>query len=384
MAETRTPEAVRNEIALERDRLATAVDELRSRLGEATDVQHQVRSRISMLAPAAFATAFVISGGIGATMRYFARRGRERLTMTPAHVEPTKHEPPLLQPERSERFRDLSVRDWIAIFRRAITESLDDAVPMLASALAYSSFFAIPATLLLALGLFTLVSDADTIRDFMERLDAFMPAEATQLLGDSLTRLEEQPSAGLLLAVVGFVLALWASTSAMTTYMAALNTAHDQKDGRSFVRKRLVALLLVAVMGGAVALVVFLLILGPYAQRWVGDVLGIENVLSWMWWVVQWPLLLGGLLAAFAVLHYVAPDVEHRGWRFVLPGAAVAALVWVLVSSAFAVYTSLFESYNKTWGSLSAVIVTLTWLWLTAVALLFGGEVNSEVREKLK
>lgn len=77
MAETRTPEAVRNEIALERDRLATAVDELRSRLGEATDVQHQVRSRISMLAPAAFATAFVISGGIGATMRYFARRGRE-------------------------------------------------------------------------------------------------------------------------------------------------------------------------------------------------------------------------------------------------------------------------------------------------------------------
>ena len=270
------------------------------------------------------------------------------------------------------------------IFRRAVTESLDDAVPMIASALAYSSFFAIPATLLLALGLFTLVSDAETIRDFMDRLEAFMPAEATQLLGDSLTRLEEQPSAGILLTVVGFVLALWASTSAMTTYMAALNTAHDQKDERSFVRKRLVALLLVVVMGGAVALVVFLLILGPYAERGVGNLLGIESVLSWLWWVVQWPLLLGGLLAAFAVLHYVAPDVEHRSWRFVLPGAIVAALAWVAVSSLFAVYTSLFASYNKTWGSLSAVIVTLTWLWLTAVALLFGGEVNSEVKEKLK
>jgi len=165
--------------------------------------------------------------------------------------------------------------------------------------------------------------------------------------------------------------------------MAALNTAHDQKDERSFVRKRLVALLLVAVMGAAVALVVFLLILGPYAQRGVGNLLGIESVLSWMWWIAQWPLLLGGLLAAFAVLHYVGPDVEHRSWRFVLPGAMVAALAWVLVSSAFAVYTSLFESYNKTWGSLSAVIVTLTWLWLSAVALLFGGEVNSEVKEKL-
>ncbi len=304
--------------------------------------------------------------------------------MTPAQSEPLEHEPPLLQLERSERLRDLSLRDWLDVFKRAVTESLDDAVPMLASALAYSSFFAIPATLLLALGLFTLVSDAETIRDFMDRLETFMPAEATQLLGDSLTRLEEQPSAGILLTVVGFVLALWASTSAMTTYMAALNTAHDQKDERSFVRKRLVALLLVVVMGGAVALVVFLLILGPFVQRGAGNLVGAESVLSWLWWVVQWPLLLGGLLAAFAVLHYVAPDVEHRSWRSVLPGAIVAALAWVAVSSLFAVYTSLFASYNKTWGSLSAVIVTLTWLWLTAVALLFGGEVNSEVRAKLK
>ena len=78
MAETRTLEAVRGEIAAEREGLATAVDELRSRLGEATDVQRQVRSRIALLAPAAFATAFVVSGGVGATMRYFARRGRER------------------------------------------------------------------------------------------------------------------------------------------------------------------------------------------------------------------------------------------------------------------------------------------------------------------
>ena len=246
--------------------------------------------------------------------------------MTPAPLEPSKHEPPLLQPDRSVRLRDLSIGDWIAIFRRSVTESLDDSIPMMASALAYSSFFAIPSTLLLALGLFTLVSDAETIRDFMDRLDAFMPAEATQLLGESLTRLEEQPSAGILLTVVGFVLALWASTSAMTTYMAALSTAHDQKDGRSFVRKRFTALGLVCVLGCAVALVVFLLILGPNAERWVGSLLGIESTLSWLWWVVQWPLLLGGLLAAFAVLHYVGPAVEHRSWRFALPGALVAAI----------------------------------------------------------
>jgi membrane protein len=277
---------------------------------------------------------------------------------------------------------DLSRRDWIEIFRRAVQEALDDGITMTASAVAYSSFFAIPSALLLALGLFTLVSDAETIRDFMDRLDAFLPAEATQLLGDSLTRLEEQPSTGILITILGFVLALWASTSAMTTYMAALNTAYDRKDGRSFVRRRLIALGLVAAMGGAVALVVFLLVLGPYAQRWVGSLLGVESMLSWAWWVVQWPLLVAGLLVAFAVLHYFGPDVDQRAWRFVTPGSALAVVVWVLVSAAFAVYTGLFESYNKTWGSLSAVIVTLTWLWLTGIALLFGGEVNAEVERR--
>lgn len=271
------------------------------------------------------------------------------------------------------------MRRWIAIGRRAVSRSLDDNLPMIASALAYSSFFAIPATLLLVLGLFTLVSDAETIRDFMDRLNAFMPAEATQLLGDSLARLEEQPSAGILITLLGFVLALWASTSAMTTCMAALNIAYDRKDTRSFVRKRVIALAMVAALGAAVALVAFLLILGPYAQRGVGNLLGIETVLSWAWWVVQWPLLVAGLLAAFAVLYHLGPDVKHRHWRFVTPGSVVAVVVWVLVSAAFAVYTGLFESYNKTWGSLSAVIVTLTWLWLTGLALLFGGEVNAEV-----
>ncbi len=78
MAEARSPELVRREIAVEREGLAEAVDELRRKVGDVTDVQRQVGSRISVLAPAAFAAAFVVSGGVGATMRYFARRGRER------------------------------------------------------------------------------------------------------------------------------------------------------------------------------------------------------------------------------------------------------------------------------------------------------------------
>jgi len=270
------------------------------------------------------------------------------------------------------------LREWPGIFRRAARESLDDDLPLIASALAYSSFFAIPSVLLLALGLFSLLSEPDTINQLMDRLDDVIPAEAAELLGDSLTQLEQQGSAGLWVTLLGFVLALWASTSAMTTYMAGLNRAYHLEDRRGFVKKRLVALVMVGAMALAVGLVAVLLIFGPYVERWLGGVLELETAVSWVWWTIQWPVLVLGLLAAFSVLYALGPDEERR-LRLVTPGSVVAVVVWVAVSGAFAVYTSLFDSYNKAWGSLSAVIVTLTWLWLTGIALLFGGEVNAEV-----
>jgi membrane protein len=180
--------------------------------------------------------------------------------------------------------------------------------------------------------------------------------------------------------VVGFALALWSTTGAMSAYMLAINLAYGHKDGRSFVRKRIVALQMVGAMGFAFVLVAVLLIFGPQIEHLIASQLGSTgNVLNWVWWVVQWPILLGGLLVAFATLLYLGPDVEHPKWRLLTPGALVAALLWIAVSGLFALYTSMFGSYNKTWGTLSAVIVTLTWLWLTSMALLLGAEINAEV-----
>lgn len=302
------------------------------------------------------------------------------------HARPRGHETEALpEPERGERrladpgIRDLTARDWVAIARRSVQETIDDNMPMVASAVAYSSFFAIPSLLLLAVGLFSLVASPDTIESLMDRFSTFMPEEASELLGGSLQRLEAQPSAGILMTIVGTLLALWATTSAMTTYMAAVNMAYDRKDGRGFARKRLVALLMVVAMGVAVLLVGLFLIFGPYVQRFVGDRLGLEGAIAWIWWSVQWPLLFFGLLVAFAFLHYFGPDVEHPRWQLITPGSVIAVLVWLLSSGLFAVYTAYFGNYNKAWGSFSAVIVTLTWLWLSAMALLFGGEVNAEV-----
>jgi membrane protein len=289
--------------------------------------------------------------------------------------DPERREPKLADP----RLRDLTPRDWMAISKRAAKETIDDDMPLAASAVAYSSFFAIPSLLLLAVGLFSLVASPQTISDLMDRFSAFMPTEATELVRGTLLRLDEQPSSGILMTIVGFVLAVWASTSAMTTYMTALNMAYDRKDGRGFLRKRLVAALMVLAIGAAVLLVALFLIFGPYVQRFVGDLLGIGGAVSWAWWTVQWPILFVGLLVAFAVLHYYGPDVEHPRWQLITPGSVLAVLVWLITSGGFALYTAFFGNYNKAWGSFSAVIVTLIWLWLTAIALLFGGEVNAEV-----
>jgi membrane protein len=182
--------------------------------------------------------------------------------------------------------------------------------------------------------------------------------------------------------VVGLVLAVWSTTTAMTHYMTALDIAYHRTDSRGFVKRRLVALALVACIGLAFVLIAALLILGPTVEEHVGRAVGHESTVRYLWWTVQWPILLLGLLAAFATMLYLAPDVEERSWRMATPGALVAVVVWLAGSGAFAFYTAHFDSFNKSWGSLSAVIVTMLWLWLTGLALLFGAELDSELEAR--
>jgi membrane protein len=288
--------------------------------------------------------------------------------------QPERHEPRLDDPG----MRDLSFRDWLAILRRAAKQMLADNMPMVAQALAYSTFLAIPSVLLVAVGVFTLVSGPSTITTVIDHLGGVMPGAAKSLLSGSLHRLDHQHGATVVMTIVGFVLALWSTTGAMTSYMTAVNIAYERTDRRNFVKKRLTALLMVACMGIAFLLVAVFLIFGPTIEKHLASAVGAKTVVDVVWWSAQWPILIVGLLAAFAVLLYLGPDVDHPRWRFLTVGSAFSVVIWLAVSGAFAFYTASFSSYNKTWGSLSAVIVMLVWLWLTGLALLFGAEVNAE------
>jgi membrane protein len=288
------------------------------------------------------------------------------------------------QPERTEprlkdpRLRDLSFRDWRAILTRGVKEAKNDEITDVAAALSYYAFLALPAVLLIAVGVFARTAGPDTIESMLDRLEGVVPAEAIQLLRDSLTRVIENQSGGLVLIVVGFVLALWTASGAVNALMRGLNRVYDREESRGFARQRGTALVILVCLLLAFGLAFGVLVLGPVLSDWLGDLLGIEEVFGWLWWTLQWPILLVGLLAAFASILYLGPNVDHPRWRFLTPGAIVAVVVWLVASGLFALYVSLFGSYNKAWGSLAAVIIMLTWLWLSALALLLGAEMNAE------
>ena len=291
---------------------------------------------------------------------------------------------PTPQPERREpRLRDpgltdLSFRDYRAVVVRAGKQALAHDVTDLAAALAYYSFLAIPAVLLVAVGLFSLFASPDAITTLIDKLGTVIPSQATQLLEDSLRRMSENKNGSLAVVIVGFVLAAWTTTGAMTAFMRSVNRAYDREETRGFVKQRLVAVQMVGGLALAFLLVFGLLVLGPVISHWLGSALDIEGVIGWAWWIAQWPILIAALLLVFATVLYLGPNVDHPRWRFVTPGSIFAVAVWLIASGLFAVYTSMFSSYNKTWGSLAAVIVMLTWLWLSGLALLLGAEINAE------
>ena len=317
-------------------------------------------------------------------MRLLQRRGSATEDAPGPRGRPLPDEAPQPQPEREEpKLRDpeptdLSKRDYVAILKRAFKRANEDHITNLAAALAYYAFLAIPSALLLAVGLFTILASPSDVQTLVDKLGTVMPAQATSLIDDSLTQMTQKDGAGAALLGIGGLLALWSLGGAMQNIMWALNAAYDRDETRGFVKRRFTAwaMLGFAIVGFALAF--GLLVLGPPLSTWLGNAIGEPGLVKAVWWVAQWPVLVGGLLVAYAGLLYLGPNVEHPRWKFLSFGAIFAVTVWLLASGAFAFYVSRFGSYNKAWGSLAAVVILLTWFWLSGVALLLGAEINAE------
>ena len=288
--------------------------------------------------------------------------------------QPEPDEPPLAEPGPT----DLSKRDYFAILRRALKKANRDHITNLAAALAYYAFLAIPSALMIAVGLFGLFAGPHAVSTVIGKLHGVLPGQAASLLEGSLKHTTQHRGTGFIVLVIGGALALWALSGAMQNLMWALNAAYDRDETRGFVRRRLAAFAMVFFTLLGFALAFGVLVLGPHLSTWIGNAIGAKTLVKVVWWVAEWPLLVAGLLVAFGGLFHLGPNVVHPRWRFLTFGSIFAVVVWLVASGAFAFYASRFGSYNKTWGALSAVVVMLTWLWLSSVALLLGAEINAE------
>jgi membrane protein len=288
--------------------------------------------------------------------------------------QPERREPKLADPTLAR----LSALDYFAILKRAAKEVGDDHLTSIAAALAYYAFLAIPSVLMVAVGIFALVGDPSAANTLVDKLGGVIPAEAQSLLRTSLTNLTQNKGTGLSVLVIGSLLALWSVTGAMQNVMWGLNVAYERDESRGFVRRRITALTMVGFAALGVLLLFGMLVLGPHMVTWIGDAAGQKTLVSWLWWIAQWPILIGALLVVFAAIYYFGPNVDHPRWQFLTFGAVIGIVSWLALSGLFAFYVSKFGSYNKTWGSLAAVVVMLTWLWLSGLALLIGAEVNAE------
>ncbi len=317
-------------------------------------------------------------------MRLLQRRGRDTENGHGPRGRPVPDAAPQPQPEHREPTladpepADLSKRDYLAILKRAFKRANEDHITNLAAALAYYAFLAIPSALLIAIGLFGIFASPQDVSTLVDKLGTIMPSQATSLIHDSLTQMTQKDAGGVVLLGLGGLLALWSLGGAMQNVMWALNAAYKRDESRGFVKRRLTAWGMLAFSLLGFGLAFGLLVLGPVLSTWIGNAIGEPGLVKAIWWVAQWPVLVGGLLVSFAGILYLGPNIEHPRWKFLSFGAVFAVVLWLLASGAFALYVSMFGSYNKAWGSLAAVVILMTWFWLSGVALLLGAEINAE------
>ena len=296
--------------------------------------------------------------------------------------EPTATKPPTRSDAGSDESGLWSLTYHAALVRGAIREASHHHLTSIAAALAYYAFLTIPSALLVLVGLFGLLAGPDTVDALVNRLSDVMPGEATDLISGSLHRVTREHATGASLIGIGGLLALWSVSGAMQNVMWGLNTIYGREEDRGFVRRRLIAWAMAAFAVVGLVLAFVLLVLGAHLSHWIGRALHQETLVTLAWWVGQWPVLVVGLLVAFAGILFFGPNVEHRRWRFFTYGSVFAVVVWLLASGAFSFYVSQFGSYNKAWGALAAVVVLLTWLWLSALALLLGAEIDAEAQRR--
>jgi membrane protein len=268
----------------------------------------------------------------------------------------------------------LSSSEWFAALKRSFKEFLADDCMGLSQQVAYSSllaFFPAVAFLVGALGIF----------DLYDNVIALLDPIAPQGVIDFISTLQKDSGEGASAAafVIGFFGAVWAASGAMGSIIKAVNRAYERQETRAVWRVRLIAVLLVVATGITTAGVFLLIVVGGALGDAIAEKAGLGTVFHVTWGILRWPVAFCAILLFFALIYYLAPNMDHRNWKWVTPGSVLGGLLWLALSGLFALYVTFAGNYTKTYGTIASGIILLLWLNYSAFALLYGAELNSEL-----
>ena len=270
---------------------------------------------------------------------------------------------------------------WWDIVRLLWEKIATNHVSMLAAGVAFYAFLSLFPGLVALVSLYGLIADPVDVEQHIASLGGVLPEAARNLLSDQLRSITAHSNTSLSFTLVAsLAFAWWSAAAAMKALMEAINIAHGEADPRGVLRFNLEALLLTlgAMVFTMLALVGVVVV--PIALQFL-DSLGLPREVGDLLAFVRWPILAAFVLFGLAVLYTVGPGHSRPRWRWLSWGSLTATVLWLLGSALFSLYVSIFNSYNKTYGSLSAVVVLMLWLYLSAGVVILGAQLDAVIEQ---
>jgi membrane protein len=272
---------------------------------------------------------------------------------------------------------DLPGTSWWAAVKRSVGEFRRDNVTDWAAALTYYSVLSIFPAMLVVVSVVGLAGSSVS-QSLVTNVGRLAPGAVKQVLINGIAELQRSHGSAGVVAVISLAAAIWSASGYVAAFMRASNAIYDVEEGRPIyktlpIRIGVTILTLILLSACAIAVVVS----GPIAER-VGELVGAGSAAITVFGIVKWPIMLFVASFLFALLYWAAPNAKQK-FRWVTPGGILAIVIWLVASAGFAFYVANFSSYNKTYGSLAALIIFLVWVWISNIAILLGAELNAEL-----
>ncbi len=270
---------------------------------------------------------------------------------------------------------------WKEFFVRLYNRAFDADIFSRAAQVAFYFSFAIFPLLYFLVSIFGLLLESSQgLRgELFSYLRQVMPYAVFDLIRKTVDEIVENSSGGK--ATLGLVIALWSASAGVDAIRTALNEVYEIKDTRSFLRTKVQSLVLTLVVSLLTTVVLAIVFYGWQLVQLAIELIGFRVTSPLVLVGIQWLSILVVMLLVCEIIYNLLPDFKKFKWDWINPGSIVAILLWILMTSGFRTYLGFFNSYNKTYGSLGAVIIMMLWLYLTASALMAGGAINAVLRE---